>query len=261
MSKINREAGDKTKGFTLQKQRAIALFFDEVKKNPNTHINVAVEHKGDVYLHYDHLGYVEEQKNYDKEKSFSFNSNQILNTLAYFLDIWLTEEKSKNIKFGFYSTCKIAKEKNTKKTKLLDITFPTDGLLKNVIDNRLTEKNTLENVRRILVQEYSKQYGKNIESDLVNSSLVSFLNSIAWYFEQNNEKEYEQEVIDKITSSEFAVLLPNTRSSKLLPGYPNLVLADLMFALEKKQDEPDIILKFLSKERVELSFLRLAKKG
>lgn len=258
MTDKKREAGDKTKGFTLQKQRALALFFDEIKINPNVHINVAIEYQGDVFLQSEKTGYVEEQKNYNEISTFSFNSHQILNTLAYFLEIWLAEEKSQKVKFGFYSTTKIAKEKSTKKIKFLDIPIPSNGLLKHVVDKKLAEDGVLESVRKFLVQEYVEQYSKVIESELDDSSLTSFLNSITWYFEQDNEKKYELEIIDKIINSEFAHLLPNTRSSKLLPGYPDIVFADLMYALEKKQDESDILLKFLSKDRVELSFRRIA---
>ncbi len=258
MTEINREAGDKTKGFTLQKQRAIALFFNEVKYNPNTHVNVAIEHKGDVYLQNDQSGYIEEQKNYNEEKAFSFNSHQILNTLAYFLEIWLGEEKSPNIKFGFYSTSKIAKESNIDKVKSLGIILPNEGVLKLIVEGKLSEDNLLDSVKKYLIAEYKDQYNQDISCELDDTSLTTFLNSIAWYFEQDNEKAYEQEIIDKITNSEFAGLLPNTRTSKLVPGYPDLVLADLMYALEKKQDESDSTLKFLSKERVELSFRRLA---
>ena len=258
MTDVNREAGDKSKGFTLQKQRAIALFFDEVKTNPNAYINVAIEHKGDVFVQNEGKAYVEEQKNYNEEKAFSFNSRQILNTLAYFLKIWLEEGKSQNIKFGFYSTSKIAKESNTEKVKSLGITLPDEGVLKLIVEGKLSEDHLLNSVKKYLVAEYDDQYDKDISSDLDDTSLTNFLNSILWYFEQDNEKEYEQEIIDKITNSEFASLLPSTRSSKLVPGYPDLVLADLMYALEKKQDESDSTLKFLSKERVELSFRRLA---
>jgi len=58
MTNIKREAGDKTKGFTLQKQRVLALFFDEIKLNPDAHINVAIEYKGDVYLQNERSGYI-----------------------------------------------------------------------------------------------------------------------------------------------------------------------------------------------------------
>lgn len=251
MTEKRREAGDKTKGFTLQKQRAIALFFDEVKSNPYTNVNVAIEYKGDVYLQNDKAGYVEEQKNYNEEQAFSFNSFQILNTLAYFLEIWLAEGKSKNMKFGFYSTCKISKENQTKKTKFLKINIPNNGLLKNLIDNKLNEDNLLVNIRAILVQEYVEQYGKDIESELNDDLLSSFLNSISWYTEQDNEKEYKGEVLIKIKESEFASSFTNSFQ-------PELVYGSIMTALEEKQDERDAILKFLNKTSIENIFLKVA---
>ncbi len=194
MTSINREAGDKTKGFTLQKQRAIALFFDEVKSNPNAHVNVAIEHMGDVYLQNDQSGYIEEQKNYSEEKAFSFNSDQILNTLAYFLEIWLAEDKSQNIKFGFYSTSKIAKESNIEKVKNLGITLPNEGVLKLLVERKLSEDHLLDSVKKYLIAEYKDQYDEDVTDKLDDTSLTTFLNSINWNFEQDNEKEYKREV-------------------------------------------------------------------
>lgn len=250
MSKI-REAGDKTKGFTLQKQRAIALFFDEVKSYPNTHVNVAIEHKGDVYLQNDKTGYIEEQKNYNEEKAFSFNSQQILNTLVYFLEIWFAEDKSQNIKFGFYSTSKIAKESITDKVKKLGITLPNDGVLKLIVEGKLTEVNLLDSVKKFLIAEYKDQYKVDVTDKLDDTSLTTFLNSINWYFEQDNEKEYKEEVLIKIKESEFASSFTNSYQ-------PELVYAALMLALEEKQDEIDIILKFLHKDSVENLFLKVS---
>lgn len=251
MAKINREAGDKTKGFTLQKQRALALFFDEVKSNPNVHVNVAIEHKGDVFLQNEKSGYIEEQKNYNDSTSFSFNSHQILNTLAYFLEIWLSENKSKNIKFGFYSTNKITKESITDNVKKLGIKLPAKGILKLIVENNITDKDLLDIVRRYLVQEYNAQYKKDITSELDDTSLTSFLSSINWLFEQDNEKVYKQEVISKIKTSEYSKLLTNS-------FLPEFVYAALMLALEEKQDEVDTILKFLRKESVENIFLKVS---
>lgn len=249
-----REAGDKTKGFTLQKQRAIALFFDEVKSNPNTHVNVATEHKGDVYLQNEqsgYSGYIEEQKNYNEEKAFSFNSPQILNTLAYFLEIWLAKEKSPNIKFGFYSTSKIARESNIIKVKNLGITLPNEGVLKLVVEGKLSEDNLLDSVKKYLVAEYIEQYKVDITANLDDTSLTNFLNSINWNFEQDNEKEYKNEVLKKIKESAFASSFSNSYQ-------PDFVYAALMLALEEKQDELDIILKFLKKDSVENLFLKVS---
>ncbi len=246
-----REAGDKTKGFTLQKQRAIALFFDEVKSNPNAHVNVAIEYKGDVYLQNEQSGYVEEEKNYDDEKAFSFNSHQILNTLAYFLELWLTEGKSKNIKFGFYSTSKIAKESNTKKVKELNIKLPNEGILKLLTERKFSEDNLLDSVKKYLIAEYSDQYNEDITNELDDTSLITFLSLINWNFEQDNEKEYKGKVLKKIRESEFASSFTNLYQ-------PEFVYAALMLALEEKQDEIDTILKFLQKASVENLFLKVS---
>jgi len=251
MVEINREAGDKTKGFTLQKQRAIALFFDEIKSNPNARVNVAIEYKGDVYLQNDQSGYVEEQKNYDEGKAFTFSSPQILNTLAYFLEIWLAKNKSQNIKFGFYSTTKIAKESNTENVKSLGIKIPKEGVLKLVAKGRFSEDNLLESVKKYLVAEYKNQYNENIIDELDDTSLETFLNSINWYFEQDNEKEYKSEVLKRIKESTFASSFTNSYQLEF-------VFAALMMALEEKQDETDIILKFLNRDIVENLFLKVA---
>ncbi|MFV8327930.1 NACHT domain-containing protein [Flavobacterium sp. ZS1P14] len=249
MAEIKREAGDKTKGFTLQKQRALGLFFDEVKSNSNANINVAIEYKGDVFLQNEDSRYIEEEKNYDKNTSFSFNSQQILNTLVYFLEIWITEKKSSNLKFGFYSTNKITVEKITKKMTFLGVTLFTEGTLKLIIEKKLSEENLLDSIRKYLVQEYIEQYSTDIESELDDNSLTTFLNSIEWYFEQDNEKDYKKEIVEKIRASDFARFTT--------PYQPEFVYAALMLALEEKQDEVDTILKLLRKDSVENFFLKI----
>jgi len=254
MSEKKREAGDKTKGFTLQKQRALALFFDEVKSNPSTHVHVAIEHQGDVFLQSEKKGYVEEQKNYKGVSTFSFNSHQILNTLVYFLEIWLNKEKSNNLKFGFYSTNRIAKENTTSRTKKLDISLPSESIITLLLNKKYAEKSLIDSVKKYLVDEYNIQYSKDVSSQLDNQSLTNFFDSISWFFEQDNEKNYEFDVIQKITESEFAVNLTEAYQA-------NFVYAALMLALEKKQDEADVILKFLNKEIVENIFLKISSRN
>jgi hypothetical protein len=207
--------------------------------------------KGDVLLQHEKSGYIEEQKNFNENTAFSFNSHQILNTLAYFLDIWLSEGKSKNLEFGFYSTNKSTIENNTDRTKTLKITIPKEGILNLVVEKKYSEANLLDSVQKYLIDEYSKQYNRNISSELDNDSLTSFLNRITWFFEQNNEKNYEEEIIKKINESAFA-------SNLASPHHSHFVYATLMLALEKKQDEADLLLKFLNKESVENVFLKIS---
>lgn len=250
MSEVNREAGDKTKGFTLQKQRAIALFFDTIENYPNAHINVAIEYQGDVYLQNQEKGYIEEQKNYDDKTSFSFNSHQITNTLVYFLHIWLSNNKSALIKFGFYSTNSIAKEKKTERVSRLEITLPKEPILALII-TKSYEDTLLDSVRKYLIHEYTEQYDTDISKELDDASLIAFLDSICWSFEQDNEKDYKDEIFLKIKESKYSNHLENKY-------HLELVYAGILVKLEEKQDEPDLLLKFLNNDIVENVFLKVA---
>lgn len=251
MTEIKREAGDKTKGFTLQKQRALALFFDEIMLNSNIHVNVAIEYKGDIYLQSGD-SYVEEQKNYDESSTFSFNSKEILNTLVYFLNIWLTEHKSESIRFGFYSTNKIAKENKTTRTTNLNINLPQKPILELLQEKQYTVKDLFDTVKKYLIDEYQIQYKKDVSPELDNQSIEKFLNSINWNFEQNNEIEYEKIITQKIKDCEFSNNLLN-------PSDAEFVYAFLMNSLEKKQNEDNYLLKFLRKDSVENVFLKISK--
>jgi hypothetical protein len=250
-----REAGDKTKGFTLQKHRAIALFFDELKKNPNAHISVATEYKGDVYIQNEKIlkPYVEEQKNYDNSTSFSFNNGEILNTLAYFLEIWIKEGNSGNMKFGFYTTNKIGKEYSVGKAKKFNITLPDKPVIRLLIDKEYREPNLLDTIRKYLIGEYKEQYeGFDITKNLEGDLLLIFLNSISWFFEQDDEKKYEEINLQNIKDSKWGEQI------KAYYGHDQ-VLASLMFSLEKKQDEEDLVRKFLTTTEVENIFLKVSQ--
>jgi len=251
MATIIREAGDKTKGFTLQKQRAIGLFFDAIKANANAHINVAIEYRGDVYLQNEQKGYIEEQKNYDADSKFSFNSAQILNTLVYFLEIWLKENKSTNIKFGFYSTNGISKESNTTTTTKLGITLPSTPILNLLIAKQYQTQDLMPSVWAYLVNEYSSQYDVDITTVTDDTEIIKFLDLIDWNFSQDNEKDYEADIIKKISESEFNHLLKS-------PFHAQIAYASLMYALESRQDVSDPLEKLLSKHAVENIFLKIS---
>ncbi|WP_295792276.1 hypothetical protein [Mucilaginibacter sp.] len=250
MSVIKREAGDKTKGFTLQKQRAIGLFFKAIKDNPNAHINVAIEFKGDVYLQNEQEGYVEEQKNYDPNTKFTFNSPQILNTLVYFLDIWLNKEKSSNIKFGFYSTNGTTKESQTSTTKALFIALPDAPILDLLVKKDYTDANLFDTIHKYLLNEYKEQYKVSIDNKFNIIEVSTFIGLIDWSFNQVNEKDYEPEIILQINQSEFKSYLKSNFQTQI-------AYACLMHALEKRQDAADPLEKLINKDSVENIFLKL----
>lgn len=85
---IDRGASDATKGFRLQKLRAINLMLDLYNLGQATTFYSAVEYTEDVYLAYADRDcseeYFEEDKNYDAETGFSLNSHEVKNSLVSF---------------------------------------------------------------------------------------------------------------------------------------------------------------------------------
>ncbi|WP_162799843.1 NACHT domain-containing protein [Pedobacter jeongneungensis] len=253
MKNIKREAGDKTKGFTLQKQRAISLALDELEHVDNVSVNVAIEYKGDVYLQNGKNGYVEEEKNYHKDTKFTLNSNQILNTMVYFLQLWLDSEKSASSRFGFFSTNQIGSEGISDRSKKLDITFPNYSILEKIVTHQVEQdKQDLAILSSFIFDEYKIQYDPTNSPTLNDSELIQFLQQISWQFNQPDEKSYEDILLKKIKSSKFYTD-PQNRFA------PNHIYAELMLALEKKQDQGDLLQKFLSKADIELAFLKVSQ--
>jgi len=103
---INREAADTSKGFRLQKIRAIKLMLDSIKNDADAVFFTAVENVEDVSHQVVENGvettYYEEDKNYDTSGNFTIFSPPVRNTLVSFFDIYLGQFKtSKNVYLGF----------------------------------------------------------------------------------------------------------------------------------------------------------------
>ena len=253
MKVIKREAGDKTKGFTLQKQRAIALALDELEKLDNLFVNVAIEYKGDVYLQSGKNGYVEEEKNYQKDTKFTLNSNQILNTLVYFLQLWLDSGKSTSSRFGFFSTNQIGSEITSDRSKKLAVTFPDYSILEKISTHQVEQdKQYLAIILGFILDEFNLQYGPIDTPPLDETELIQFLQQITWHFDQPDDKSYEGIILEKIKTSKFYLDTQNRFA-------PNYIYAELMLALEKKQDQTDLLQKFLTKADIELAFVKVSQ--
>lgn len=248
---INREAGDKQKGFALQKLRAISLIFKTLNANPNAQILSAIEHEGDVFLFDGKIFKVEEDKNYDS-KNFTFASPQVLNTLVYFLDYWLKSYKSKNIKFSFYATNEIAKEQNSATTKSLGITLPDDPILQLLSSGKFSEHYLLDSVKKFVVEEYKDQYSKKLSesnhaiiSAFNDTDWIEFLGLIEWSFSQPDERELDEIIKSQIGAHPLCISL-KFNSYKIA-----CVKAFLKEEFEFKQTEKDPIFRYVSKDRVE----------
>jgi len=252
---IKREASDKHKGVTLQKLRAIQLIFEKIKTDSSAQIHVAIEHEGDVFIYSDAYKFLEENKNYDS-KNFSFLSAQVLNTLVYFLDYWLKDHvnRSEHVFFTFYSTNKIAKEKNSEHVRSLGCELPDKPILELLGARNYTYTNILTVCKKAVLSEYDKQYkGKNHFKTIENftdEEWKQFFNQISWHFEMPANSEVKKIVHDSIR--EFA----EQKGLNIL-GKEDFIEAMLRMRLEDKQEESDRANRFLTSDSVELIFHKI----
>jgi len=209
---INREAREQAKGFRLQKLRAVELMLNamEATDRPYIYCYCAIENEGDINLRENgKADYIEEDKNYDSEAAFSIHSDQILNTLVIFIDIWQKQYSSSNIFFGFYSTTGIAKERKRKNGNP-KMSFPSEPILKLLIEKNYQVEFLMPCLKTVIIEEYEKQYSKrdfigNLETIKVwkDEDWITFLNRITWAFEMQDESALEKELIMKIKKCRF----------------------------------------------------------
>lgn len=132
---INRDAGDKSKGFRLQRLRAISLLLDQMEKNDDSvSVFASTEYLDDVYIKTVNsagvITYTEGDKNYDSGKRFSFMSKEVTNSLVIFLDNWLNCEMSKTLYYCFYTNIHYTFERDkTEVIKKLGIILPEKPIL------------------------------------------------------------------------------------------------------------------------------------
>lgn len=258
---INRESGDKGKGFRLQKLRAIKLLLDEMSRKEQVYVYAATEYFDDVFFKTVETGkvreYAEGDKNYDPEKAFSFMSDEVRNSLVSFLDLWLNQRMSKSLVFGFYTNISIAKEKNTKSTKGLGITLPDKPIIKLLMEKNYGYPNLFETVKKVLIAEYKQQYEGKAQTgytatidSLQDQFWIDFLNRIEWRFDQEDDVALEQSLLQDIRNSKLYTLK--------VEGKESYILAALEQEFEKKQNLPDHLARLVSQSDVKTIFLEIA---
>lgn len=253
---INREASDKTKGFILQKLRGIQLSLQSLLDNPKANIRIAIENKGDVFIYGGAWKMLEENKNYSST-DFSFASHQVLNTLVYFLDYWLSADvnQSKDIVFSFYSTNAIAKESNTKATAAIAITLPVGKILEKLQNKVFDEPHLIDACKKFIISEYKSQYKDNknniekIEA-FSDEDWKSFFGLIKWHFDSPENAAVRKEINLLITKFAASINVNIT-------GKEDLVEAYFAKRLEDNQYETDVLHRFITQEGVENMFRKI----
>lgn len=256
---ISRDAGNTSKGYTLQKLRAISLILDELAKDGEIDFVAAIEYNGDVYVADEYYSYVEENKDY-ASKNFSFASSPIKNTMVYFLDHWLNNKRDGKIKFGIFATNNIAKEINNGTVKDLNIELPKEKIIESLHKRDYSDALTLSAAKILILSEYKRQYesNKNVKLEQSYFSVLSsfsdqdwkdFFGTIFWTFTDTSLEVLEKEILDKINTT---TLVDSARISYKAP----FIRAELFYQLELRQTKNKTEDRLLNRTQVENIFYK-----
>ncbi|MDA2733679.1 hypothetical protein PDQ75_00780 [Bacillus cereus group sp. Bc015] len=261
---INRDAGDKSKGFRLQRLRAISLLFDQMEKNDDKiSVFASTEYLDDVYIKKVSpdgiITYTEGDKNYDKTKKFSFMSKEVTNSLIIFLDNWLNCEMSDTLYYCFYTNIHYTYEKDkTEIIKKLGIVLPEKSILDYLTVYEFNEE-VIECIKKRLLYEYEKQYKDKKENGYLEVirgfkyvTWVSFLSRINWKFGQYDDKELEEVLIDKLKNRSFLTNID-------VLGKEDLIINFLENKFSANEQYIDAISKHVTSTHVENILLRISK--
>lgn len=260
---INRDAGEQTKGFRLQRLRALKLLLEKLSEgNKKSRVFASTEYLDDVYIKTVNsegiIMYTEGDKNYNPQMRFSFMSHEILNSLIIFLDNWFQCDFSPNLYFCFYTNVQYTKEKNSSTIKRLKIQLPDKSILEYLLNSDINDE-VLECIKKRLIYEYKEQYkGKKEEGyidQVVNLSDVQwkdFLGRIQWKFGQYNDFELKEELIEIIKNRDFF-------KDAEITNKEDIAIDLLLEVFHENEQLSDIVSKHVSGTDVENIFLRISK--
>lgn len=258
---IIREVGEQSKGPRLQKLRAIKYLLDEME-NGNISVYVTIEYQDDVYKksvnNNESEEFVESDKNYDSTNSFTFMSDEIRNSLVSFIDCFIINKMSESLYFNFYTNVNYGKEYQTKNVKQLGVILPEEPILEYLVKNEVLEEELINTIKVILLDEYKRQYEKikkaghfDTIKDFSNDIWRDFFKHIYWKFGQEDDKQLEKTLLDKIRISRIYDGLN-------ICGKERYILGALESLLEKKQQEKDYLAKLISNSDVKIIYLEIA---
>jgi hypothetical protein len=257
---IERDVGVQSKGPRLQRLRACELILEGFAHDIEQAYS-AVEVSGDVFLSKSGKtstdNYTEEDKNYS-DTNFTLLSQEVINSLVIFIDIWIQWRYSDKLSFGFYTTANIGKEqRNSAKAQALGITLPAKPLLEHLSTQDFSDPNVLPATKTFILDEYEAQYkSKKHKGNLVelqgwdDQTWKSFLGLIRWRFGQEDHVAVEQRVLKAIKQC------PEYDQRHV--GKEHIILALLMELFDKKQGLPDPAQRFVHKSDVTLVFRDVA---
>lgn len=261
MPSINREVGVQGKGFRLQRLRAIKLLIEKVKTEREAMIYVATEYLDDVYMKVVENTQVEEtaesDKSYASRDSFTLATEEVRNSIVSFLDCWIENNFPEKFYFCFYTNISIGKEVNRGIVRELGISLPPEPLITYLMKKQykvtLQEDNESENkkfdilsiVKLIIIEEYKRQYATkepmgylNVIEKFTDKQFLSFLETIDWKFEQEDEEELLESL--KVSINYFSK--PHLK----IDGKEHLIISAMLDEFEKRQNVKDVFSRFVT---------------
>ncbi|MES1178240.1 MAG: hypothetical protein ABUL62_28215 [Myxococcales bacterium] len=258
---IDRSAAGAAKGPRLQRIRVALFLLEAVAERDNVQAYAAVEAHGDAFLATatadQSNAYSEEDKNYALDGSFTFAADEVLNSVVLFLDQWLNWKFSKALRFGFYATVSVGKEKNAGRAKQLDLTLPAKPILELLHARDYSDPNLLLCVKALVLCEYEAQYSKGTSAGHI-ATLKSwddefwkdFLALISWMFGEEDEAAAQTRLVDAVKKCRFY--------NESHEGKEQIIASALIDLLDEKQLCRDFSERFVHASHVELLFLKAA---
>jgi len=258
---INRDACSLVEAIQLQKLRAISHILDITTNEKFVHVFTTIECLDDVYVKKVDTRTteikLEQDKNYNPESSFSFNSAEVLKFMVNNCDIWIKSNFSTDeLSLNFYATNGIGKERICKQTTAAEVTLPDGSIIELLAQKQFYYKNLLDSVKKLTIYSYRKEYEKHPEKrggniDIIerwkDDDWVTLLKLITWHWQQSDTSQLENEIIQKIKKSPYY--------SQNLLGHESNILDKLKSILEKKLSLKDRLERFLSNAEVQVVFL------
>ena len=255
---INREASDKTKGFRLQKLRAIKLMLETIESEDKAIFYTAIEDVEDVShtkVSGDDSGkYYEEDKNYAEGHKFTIFSPPVKNTLVSFFDIYVgTWRSSDEVRLGFYTTAAIGKEKKQFTIDGKEVDAPSEPILQCLSSGGELSDEIVQMVKYVVLDEYNNQYlSKAVKGNLSTLEGITledfrkFLKKIIWYFESEDEKQLKDTIIHLIKESKW--------HNHRIANKEEAVFSILMEMLDERQGEASLAKRVVHASDVRLVF-------
>ncbi|CDW93432.1 MULTISPECIES: hypothetical protein [unclassified Thiomonas] len=256
VSHINREAGDKQKGFRFQKLRAAIRFLEHVETNSHGQVFCAIEFLEDSLL-YDGSADAsisgEENKYYSS--AVSFNSPAIKNTIVAFLDLHFSFNKSPELKLSVYASAETAQERITAAVRY-ELGYKKEQAQYNILQKLVSNSDFTDEEEHIayhiVFKEYKKQYeGRNggflgSFGDWTANDFCNFLRTIEWSISTESNDALESQALQKVRSCKFFT----HRHEALEP----FILATLLDQFEKRSGASDPLSRLLSTDTLNLIY-------